>query len=54
MENRVDYTESTTLVRPNEHSFNEVPFDATTYYEWDYDNEYFEDLQELIYMEKSE
>jgi hypothetical protein len=54
MKNRVDYFNITTLVRPNKHSLDEAPFDASAYYDWDYDNEFLEDIHELTYGETSE
>ena len=51
MKDRVDYFKITTLVRPEKHSLDEAPFDATAFYDWDCDNEFLEDLQELMYGE---
>ena len=51
MTNRVDYLKMTTLVRPEKHSLDEAPFDASAFYDWDNDIEDLEDTQELIYNE---
>lgn len=54
MKDRVSYFKITTLVRPEKHSLDEAPFDASAFYDWDYDNEYLENLQELMYGETSD
>jgi hypothetical protein len=54
MTDRVDYFKITTLVRPDKYSLDEAPFDASAYYDWNPDNEFLEDLQELTYGETSE
>ena len=51
MIDRVDFLKISTLVRPEKHSLDEAPFDASAFYDWDYDNEFLEDLQELVYGE---
>ena len=40
MTDRVDYFKFSTLVRPEKHSLDEAPFDATAFYDWDCDNEF--------------
>ena len=54
MTDRVEYFKFSTLVRPEKHSLDEAPYDATAFYDWDYDNEFLEDLQELVYGGTSE
>lgn len=51
MIDRVDFLKISTLVRPEKHSLDEAPFDASAFYDWEHDNEYLEDLQELMYGE---
>jgi len=54
MNNRVDYLKISTLVRPENYSLEKAPFDASAFYDWDYDEEILEDIQELTYGETSE
>ena len=51
MTDRVDYLKFSTLVRPEKHSLDEAPFDASAFYDWDSENDLLEDLQELMYGE---
>jgi len=54
MNNRVNYLKLLTLVRPENHSLEMAPFDATAFYDWSHDEEILEDLQDTIYDETSE